>query len=378
MRDSSITVTWIDDDFGEENAGRSSLVRDMREITNGALKLETLEPCEIIKWLEDVQHGDVQIPDIILVDLFLQSTKAGKARTPSIFDHGTKLVGLLITNERLADVPKYLVSRALKEEQVGRQTERFDWVLAHNQLAVDGPLILMRDGLDYRKLSAIFQNRGDTNKFNDALEGFLALLQTPDVCKGLLREVCKKILRDMFMGQYENLGRIKYDDDEINISRGFVLDIARWIRSILLNRSGPIIRDLHAATMLGSKLEPFKSRISDTIRKEEASSIYSGVFFSTESRRWWKDAVLNWGLNKFPNSPITSPSKLAKFMAEHLGLREDEYATCAVCKERWPETVARDSEEPTEWRQVHWRCSDIVEESSVPVGFDELREFTMD
>jgi len=381
MQNPQTSIAWIDDDFSDNNSDRSRLVRDMETRSKGVLKVIALEPNGVEDWLSGVESGTKPVPSLILIDLFLRSSKVGQKRTLLIFDHGTKLVGLLSTNDQLADVPKYLVSRALEETSAGRQTDQFDWVLTHAQLAESGTDLLLRDTSDYRALKDIFSKidatarHSNSREFDALLEKYVGLLKVPAVCRDSVSDICKKVLSDLVRGRNTDLGRVRLGSDEVYVARGVVLAAARWVRSLLLKRSGPVIADLLAATTLGAKLEPFRIRVAPILEKEKMDALYSGIFSHSKYRRWWKEAIVDWALQKYNKLPISSPGNFAKSVAEKLALQDNEHATCVVCKEKWPETIARDSEDTSEWRQVHWHCSTIVDESNVPVGFDELREF---
>lgn len=381
MSGEKILVAWIDDDFGDPRGDRKGLLADMENNANGLLEFQALEPDEgVYSWLAGIEAGDKPIPDIILIDLFLKSSNVGKEKTPPYFNHGTKIVGLLSTNDRLEDVPKYLVSRALSETQTKMQTDQFDRILTHNQLAEVGSEILVRDAQEYRKLrealSEIFAVDDISDaQFNDILSRIVGLLRAPDVCQEQLELLVRKLLGDMSRKRKAGLGRMRLNGDQAEAVQHFVLDVARWVRSRLLKRAGLIVDDLLAATMLGAKVEPFRTRIAPILEKECSEALYAGLFYCTDSRRWWREAIVDWAYKKFDQIPISSQGSFSKMVAHGLGLNDTEEALCVCCKKKWPETTAVDHDDPLEVRAVHWACSSTVDEGSVQIGFDELREF---
>ena len=377
--DAPIFVGWIDDEFAEVGNARNKLPELLMQETDNRLQIQTVLPQQIEDWLEDLRNDHVARPEILLIDLRLKSSQDGQKNTPPVFDNGRKLGSWLQFTE-VASTPKYLVSHVFNQSHVGMQPEAFDWVLDQTSLIAAGQQLLS-DGQDYRKVSNHIGELMASGKSHSEIVGDIGQklsdeLKTPPT----ERDNIAVLLIDEF-----ELALREYSDDfnldsEIiaNKSATVSLNMSRWIRGTFLKRNGSLINDLMAATILGVRGNYFNTAVTPIIEEDNHGSEffpYSGLFYVGETRRWWRQELIAWGLGKFEGVSINATSRMAEQFATCLAVPEEDKSVCAVCGENWPDTLARDAEHWEEIRQVHRGCSRTIKGQAALPGFDELREF---
>lgn len=277
----------------------------------------------------------------------------------------------------VASTPKYLVSHAFSDKQVGMQPEPFDWVLDQASLTNSG-LQLLHDGKDYRMVKECIADHITGNEDVSDISTHVAkrlaeLLGTPIQEE----EDVNELLIDQFsaaLREYDHAHELEVEGEK---SPFISLKLSRWIRGVLLRRNGPLVEDLAAAAIVGMKEDYFTSTFLAASGGELEEAKYSGLFNFAEKRRWWRHELIAWGLTKFPNVDINSTQRMAEQFSACLAVPTESQSTCAVCGEKWPDTIARDADHSAEThlRQVHRSCSRSIKGHLPLPGFDELREF---
>lgn len=371
-----IRIDWFDDDFDDQKNSRVRLPMALKHQANEEIEVFTHTPEEIDSWIEELRNDHSMLPDILLIDLRLKSSQKGEKKTPAPYDSGHKL-GSALQFSPAASTPKYLLSYAFNETQVGMQPDPFDWVLDQNSLANSGRQLL-HDGKDYRSVrecieSASRKNTDSGGEIAAFGTGICSLLKIPCSEEETISElVCDALIR--VKREYSDIDSLKTEAEFLPFVS---LNIGKWIRSVLLRRNGPLIDNLLAATLLGVKEEYFSENLIPEYAQDLEPLKYSGLFSFTEKTRWWRSSLLEWAVRKYPEVNIGTPKQMAREFSEALHVPPESVSICAVCGEKWPDTIARDSEvlEDIHMRQVHRGCGRAMKGVPPAPGFDELREF---
>lgn len=86
-----ILIDWIDDDFGEREGTRIALPGSLEQQANGGISVRAHVPEQTDDWLNKLRDQHLDLPDIMLIDLRLKSSKVGATQTPVAYDNGHKL-----------------------------------------------------------------------------------------------------------------------------------------------------------------------------------------------------------------------------------------------------------------------------------------------
>ena len=368
----SITVWWIDDDHADPSGPRGVEQRTLVSQAGPDFELVPIHPAEFEERTSELSDGFP--PDLLLIDFRLGMRDLPNRATPLFARDGVTLRGATMGIESLRDTPAYLVSGVAKKAQTGGMDANFDWVLSHRQLTRDlGGAFLRADASDYRRLRTDLSRACRPTQGKSLLvalaDAVIKLLDVPsqsvEPVETLLRQTVASVLR------CESI----LDTDDIKLAPSRPRAIARWVRSSLLCRRGPLIDDLMAATMLGTTTQHFRSSILPLLNLDSIQ--YKGVFCSTASMTFWRQALLDSLLLASDDIELSPPSVLARTATTYFEVPEDGRARCRVCQRQWPEGIGFDEDDPTVESAVHWRCSREATEVDNPTGFDVARSFVL-
>ena len=368
--DDRVTVWWIDDDHvdhkGERQGERTALVKQAGDNLN----LVAIHPAEFDDYKRNLENRPA--PDLLLIDFRLGSVRHPTKLTPFFAKDGITLRGATFGIEGLKDAPAYLVSRVTQRAQVGSSDDHFDWVLSHQQLMDElGGGCLLTDAQDYRqlrKIHAAASEHDDRTKVQHALvTAIIDLLRVPVASVESVRELVSNAIATLLRAESS------LDSDEMKLAPCRPRAIARWVRSDLQKRRGPLIDELNAANMLGTTLEYFTTKLRTKLNLGPVT--YTGIFQRTTSMTLWRDAFLRYLHSESQSIRLSSPAILAQSAAKYFEVPEVDQSVCRVCKKRWPEVIAFDEDDPSVEAAIHWRCSKEATDIDSVFGFDIPRSF---
>ena len=369
--DQATTIWWVDDDHADETGPREGERRALVRQAGNGLDLVPIHPAEFEERASNL--GNQPSPDLLLFDFRLGMQEHPERHTPLFARNGVTLRGMSLGIEALKDTPAYLVSGVTKEAQTGSVDVNFDWVLSHRQLINEfGGTFLLGDATDYRNLryaltAASGHSDGQATQLA-LVDPVLELLKVPapsiESVTELLDHAIGTLLRSESM----------LDSDDMKLAPSRPRTLARWVRSALHRLRGPLIDDLTAATMMGAKVDYFRSTLLSQVDPHFIR--YKGIFQTTASMKLWRRALLETLLSKCHEIELSPPSALAQTAAQYFGVPEPQRAVCRVCKSPWPEAVAYDEDDPSEKAAVHWRCSREATDVDNVFGFDIARSFS--
>ncbi len=325
------TAWWIDDDpdrreSAEVLEGRSNrLAVEFEEASEVARELwfgaestdgegEATDPSEA----PIVPDGG---PDIILLDwkLYEDGQFGGT---------GKSIVGIL--RDKFSGTPMYGFSSEvdLIDESVFDDTFDVDKLVRAAEQVVS-------DIDDYR----LIEENGES------IETLVDCLEPPETDAESVKKLVPRTLADGLTADDEEATKVAF---------------AEWIRDDFLSRPGLLLDRTWTATKLGVEPEVLDEREEILLDADVENQTYSGVFEPSETL-WWKSKLID----TLVHLDIESGGS-GQFMntwekgAELLGADSEDESTCAVCGDRFPETVA--AADPSEKRAehpVHFRCSDV-------------------
>ena len=363
-----VTVWWIDDNHADATGPkeRAALENPVRQ----SLNLVAIHPAEFGDY--EAILANQLAPDLMLFDFRLGMRQHSTKVTPFFARDGVTLRSATLGIQELRKVPAYLVSRVANEAQTGSSDDHFDWVLSHEQLFTKlGGAFLLADAKDYRRLQHTLAATSESDDPSEVQQSLVAairtLLRVPEASVESVELLIGHTIRTVLRS--ESI----LDSGDMKLAPSRPRAIAQWVRSSLQRLRGPLIDELSAATMLGANLEYFKTVLQPSL--DLGSVKYSGMFCRTVSMTLWREALLRWLLSQSPSIQLSTPTILAQSAAKFLDVPEGEQATCRVCKNRWPEAIAFDEDDPSVEAAVHWRCSTEAADIDSIFGFDIPRSF---
>ena len=368
--DYRVTVWWIDDDHvgdkGPRQGERAALVKQAGD----RLDLVAIHPAEFDDYENNLANRPA--PDLLLFDFRLGMKRHPTKRTPFFAQDGITLRGATFGIEELKDVPAYLVSRVTQRAQTGSSDDHFDWVLSHQQLIDElGGEWLLADAQDYRQLQKVHaaaSKLDERKKVQQSLvKAIVDLLCVPAASVESVRELVSQTIATLLRAESS------LDSDEMKLTPCRPRAIARWVRSDLQRRRGPLIDERSAANMLGATLRYFTTNLRTKLNLGPVT--YTGIFQRTTSMTLWRDAFLQYLRSESKSIRLSSPAILAQSAAEYFEVPEVGQSICRVCKKRWPEAIAFDEDDSSEEDAIHWRCSKEATDVDSVLGFDIPRSF---
>ncbi len=331
-------VLWIDDDPERQ--------KDAENLSDEELTVEF--KCEGLNFSAPGALREIARYDLLLVDYRLE-----KLPDQTIRYMGPAVLGLLRSVDD--DTPAYLVSA-----QGAADLAKFPGLSGFEEflkLAELQGVLRMRERLKddvagYRAIAAI---RRRTN----ADAAILDLLRVPKASQPFLLEAVPSSVKqalvrsptaDVASGSPELPGRL-----------GF----ARWVRRTLLQKAGPLLPSLHAATRVGMKEPRFReTRAFD-------AALYKGIFSKSHDRRWWAATIDGVVLERQRRLDLP-PGLPWELGPKVFRLQKSDVAKCVVCGEAQPEIVARDTDTEREV-PVHQRHSTPAPQRDFTPFFAEER-----
>lgn len=221
-------------------------------------------------------------------------------------------------------------------------------------------------------------------------------LSEPEAADKLVKDIKSyEAIRDVSGGDFRDLVDLlafpedDYDSLESIIPReysdglpqirerpGAGLNFARWVRTRFLVTPGPLLNPTWAATQLGLAPEAFSTYCEEFTSVEVPDDLkYSGVFSHRVDDRYWESQLMR-ALAKLEQDADVegSPKETWQVGFAVLGACEDERATCAVCEEPFPQTVAAKRRGENAQLPVHYRHSNV--HHSREGAFKDYREIS--
>lgn len=315
-----VKILWIDNDFERRDIAKRC----------GAEKGDFFyEPDKINPRLNHSQY------DLIILDYKLHSKKYG---------HGYELGAIIRRNNRL--VPIYILTQEdfteAKNKDIAEFCEKnFEEVIMWNDLncrriktdAEDFSLIKKRIPLNKKKITS--------------------LLNIPQKSQ----ERFFKALPNEF--------------SEENVAKSIHLfNFSKWIKKKLFRYPGPLINKEELTAHLGIKKTPFK-RIKDDFKSAE----YKGIFHRNREALWWKDEV-DRIIFSHKEAQKMSTISIPHIIQKMYGMRKNQMEKCEKCGKLYPEIRALKKNTEKIYGTVHYSCSEIDEERSRMLFFDEPRTYS--
>ncbi|XES76120.1 MAG: hypothetical protein ACBZ72_07995 [Candidatus Bathyarchaeia archaeon] len=330
-------VIWIDDDLSHKKDA------DLLAEKSADLKITFFHPKEFV-----VEEMPVDL--FLLDDRLYQHENAKNEKSNA---RGFTLAA----NIRFSfpEIPIYIFTKDFFDQGIfgvlSQASESFvDEKIYYKDVQRRGVEILLNDSLDYKKIRSV-------EKLN--LQQLLNLLNPPEDIVDELKNALPEALRD----------GLRPADDQ-GKSEGNSLFYGKWIKKSLLTYSGFIYDSLFAATSVGLTEKMFLE-IQDF-----APALYDGLFSKSRKPLWWnrklRSILMTKAQKALDNKAIGNPFALAEKI---FNLKENEILKCAVCKEKYPETVAFNKDDPNDRQPVHFSCSAVDYTKENKLFFEELRYF---
>lgn len=311
-------IIWWIDDKEEDKEDADSLENEI----GSALKVIFSQPNSALEKLEIFENP----PDLFLVDWNLREFS-------DFPGEGMTMEGRI--REEFSNTPIYAFSlaadsRTFQKKEIAQ--ERFEKLVSYDDLQNKRKREdIYEDACWYKKVRKAQQE-------NDKI---VNLLKVPEESKDELQRALPE-------------GMKKTVPNDIDNNIGGSLKFTRWVRRKLFRKPGILGDKLRVATQLGMEEEVFEDYF-DFVE----SARYRGIFHNTEKKYWWM-RKLNSIIFKQAKEKDIKGSKPWKLVPEIVELGESDYAKCAECGEKYPQTVARDLHNNKEY-PVHYRCSNIEE-----------------
>lgn len=354
----SVVIWWVDDDFLEKSSNNLRIFNKLHKYKE--IKTEKFTPREFINALET----EDQSPDLFLVDYKLDQNRDPSDNNKKFPYTGTGLVGFI--RDKFPEHPIYLVSQLLKGENVSQDNDLFDRLMDYGWFQERGQItakrILKCDAEDYRSIRNVRSRSG--------IDPIYRLLNVPKSSKEDVRKVIPESLRH---GIGKTPSQNNVNDNILTSQCSGVIQLALWVRENLMRHAGVLYSDLYASTYLGMTISYFKnSYVPHKLKNANDRQQYTGVFYQSEDRRWWKRELAEF-LYSLPEAKDISVGQTWISGPEILKLTKNNRSRCIVCDEFSPETVGYDKDDRNELHPVHWRCSDIDPEVQLHPYYDQVR-----
>jgi hypothetical protein len=334
MTTKAARVLWIDDNGDREQDAKNLRDRGLR-VEFRWQNLEALTPSELAGY------------DLLLVDYRFDS---GPGQGKPF--RGPAVVGLLRSVDD--DTPAYLVT---SESAAGRAKFSgltwFEEYLSLDEIQDIRPARarLKEDVAGYRAIRAV---RRETS----ADRAIRRLLRVPESSQDQLLEAVPVSVKAALTRGVD--ASVASGAPEVSGRLGF----ARWVRRVLLEKPGPLLPALHAATRVGMKEQRFRRTRAFT------AATYRGIFAKSHEPRWWTAVLDDIVFSRQRQSGI-APGLPWEVGPRLFGVKARDRPSCIVCGDGGPETVARDADNGRE-APVHQRhCSPDPERDFTPFFAEE-------
>lgn len=336
MKNEKVFVAWIEDNPKDKDDADILMER------NKKLKIEYFHPR---KFVEDKEKRDI--------DIFLVDFKLNQYKLDDKWYEGNGLYFSGFVKSKYPDIPIYYFSNESQAELFTKLVyithKEADFVFDDYSVIQDkGHTIFYYDGLDYREIRS---------KLSEGLDKLIALLLPPDEEIEKIRGLLPHILKTK-----------EFEGIEAKTLAGRTLDFAAWVRKILMSYPGFLYDSLYSATSLGMTEAAFNSKI-DVFKP----ALYMGIFSKTHTKKlWWKTSLYDIVIRQSKEIKMPTTSDIKKLSTQHFKLKENEISKCAVCGEKYADTLGIELGS-NEKKPVHLRCSSRNPDDTKMLFFDELR-----
>lgn len=281
-----MNFTWIDDDPKREKAAKSletslnvnvKFIDASKEDSEGKLS----------------EFLDLEEPDLIIIDHNLADITSG------IFRKGSTVATFI--REKWFDCPIISISGNIVEVDSQQRALYLD--LFPIEKISDYYTNIDTIATSFKKMRA---NRPGN------VEEFLVALKTPEDDKLNLSNVLPMTLKHDFS------------------NKSLLVEIAHWIKFVLLKRPGFLLNKIWVSTLLGIKEESFYK-----VCHHFEDARYRGHFSNDNEQRWWRSSVLE-RIYELVDS-AGHPWEKGRYLPE---IDMEDFSYCYVSNEPFPETVA--------------------------------------
>ncbi|MCG8314304.1 MAG: hypothetical protein MI976_13940 [Pseudomonadales bacterium] len=334
-----LKVVIVDDEVADTvNSARSQNINLLKKDPN--INVEPLHPTDVKDWL-----NKKDTPDLIIIDYRLNSVK----KNGELYAYsGASFFSLF--RDAFPDVPIYLISAVIDLEHGEFESDLFDRLISDKQL-VDGMLVT-KDAADYQKIK--------TKKL-EQVEDAYSLIAAPDISRNELEKMLRPLLK---MPDNNNLNKHLSSAD----SKSLVF--SRWVSNLIRNR-GLLYDDLSASVILGVSFDYFIDTLllSETGKELIQMASYKGVFSETNHRRWWRDSLSEYVVQKAGGISV---HRICEILPQLLKLDDKHIAKCVRCQKNFPDAIGRTVADKTQY-PVHLECSEINENQLIVPHFENDR-----
>lgn len=282
----SMNFKWIDD-----NPDRADGAKNLENALNVEVEFIDVSRNDSEARLSLLLKG--QEPDLIIIDHNLEDINSG------VFKKGSTVATYI--RESWFDCP--IISVSANIEDIDSQ-----------QRALYVDLFPIERISDYYSnilsIATSFKNLKENRPSN--VENFLDLLGTPEDDRLNLMTVLPMSLKHDFA------------------NRSLLVEIAQWIKLVLLKRPGFLLDKTWVSTLIGINQESFYK-----VEEFFIEAKYESYFANDNQQRWWKSEILS-KIYELVEKGIY-PWEKGRFLS---GISEEDFSVCYSSGEPFPETVA--------------------------------------
>jgi len=282
---SKMNFIWIDDD--PERADNAATLQEALEINCSFIDLKSNSDV-----MKEVLQGEE--PALILIDHNLQDISSGD------FRKGSTVAAFI--RETWLECPIICITGEDLETVDSNKRDQYEEIIPINKIS------------DYY---SILQSIADTfhilqKKRPKTVADLLSLIAPPAIEADRLTAIMPNEIKENFT------------------DNSLLLEICHWVRKTLVNRPGFLYNQLWVSTLLGVKEESFY-KIAELFEPAE----YQGIFYSAQTKRWWKSKVLAilYDIVEVEGLPWEKGRNLP-------GLNPGDFSVCYASNAPFPETVA--------------------------------------
>lgn len=286
--ETKFVFVWVDD-----NPDRQKSAENLADRIGVQVDFIGVDKKDIDEVLKELISRDTE-PDLILMDHSLIRTESETFKTGS--------TAALFIHEKWHECPIICVTGAEPEDVDFRQRSAYEKIIPFTRIS-DYDSDLLSIAVGFRDL----KNNRPTNPI-----ALMDLMATPEDDRPKMLKILPKELKENFT------------------DKSVLLEIFRWISTVLFERPGFLYDKLWAATTLGIKENSFH-----LIENIFVNAEYQGVFADDTQKLWWKSELLT------ILSEQVSGVDLPRNKGRKLPLIEaKDYSQCFASEEDSPEIVA--------------------------------------
>jgi CheY-like chemotaxis protein len=314
---------WIDDN--PERIDAANTLGDALEVRVDFVDVSTTESDVSLSQLLEAQE-----PDLIIIDHNLEDIESG------VFKKGSTVATYI--RERWFDCPIISISADIVD-------------IDSQQRA------LYVDLFPIEKISKYYSNilsiatsfRDLKAKRPSTVDEFLDLLCTPEDDRINLMNILPMALK-------HNFG-----------NKSLLVEIAHWIKFVLLKRPGFLFDQIWVSTLVGIKPESFHK-----VEHLFTGAKYQSYFSNENEQRWWKSDVLALIYELIDEGVY--PWEKGRFLP---GIEEKDFSICHASGEAFPETVAyTDTSADAEQVPIKIKYSHLHPDYESLLYFEDIRLMT--